>query len=225
MAESFANLRGAVWLVLLTGLLVGSCAGIDAARELHATDDPYGGSDYLAAYQTWTRETRIYRGLDLELSAAATLASASFRKAYDAEYTRHYRSESARQKAASADAPASRPAFVDFVLAVYVPDKKGNDLDQADSIWQLYLTRGDSLHATADRVLPTEIRRVKKLDARWYHFYPSISPWQAVYEVRFAMSADMRKSGIQATTPTNRYTLVITGVRGSASMHWGPVKN
>ena len=199
--------------MLIISIMFQACAGFKAVKQIKASDDPYQGGNYQPVFNTWTREARIYRGLDLEMLVAATYKSVQFRRAYAEEYARIYHLGTQETLKAARDQQQPGPESIDFLIAVYVPDKKQADFSRSDSIWQIYLAQNN-----AKRLKPYEIRKVKKIDARLRHFFPYITPWKSVYRVRFLAEENKTmaaKDGQSAPT-----TLVITGVRGSASLHW-----
>ncbi|MEA3429497.1 MAG: hypothetical protein U9Q84_09890, partial [Thermodesulfobacteriota bacterium] len=67
------------------------CRAFEPVERLKESYDPYNGGQYKAALVDWSKEARIYRGLDLELTATATFKSSRFRDAYSNEYARTYK--------------------------------------------------------------------------------------------------------------------------------------
>ena len=176
--------------------------------------DPYKGSEFPAISARWTREARIYRGFDVELIAAATFKTASFRKAFADEYERVFLLTETEKNKLAKDQIDAAEQFHDFLLAAFVPEKKWNDFDKKNSVWKIYLTTEDERHLEA-----VEIRRVRKVDAAISHFYPFVTPWKVVYQVRFPrVYPGTEEPVISDRTPT--VSLVLTGVQGTTEMQW-----
>ena len=186
------------------------CQAFEPIKRLQESSDPYHGSSYKSEFDKWTREARIYVGLDVKLIASATFKSSQFRDAYSTEYVRIHRLIGAEKEKFVKDQREAAAAYNDFVLAAYVPDKKWNDFSKKNSIWKIYLTVGES-----KRLKPVEIRKIKKVSAVTGHFFPFISPWKSVYLVRFPADDKTIVDGSALDIK-----LIITGVFGSAEMVW-----
>jgi len=186
------------------------CQAFEPIKQLQESSDPYHGGSYRSEFDKWTREARIYMGLDVKLIASATFKSSQFRNAYSTEYARIHRLTSAEKEKFIKDQREAAAAYNDFVLASYVPDKKWNDFSKKDSIWKIYLTAGKS-----KLLKPVEIRKIKKINAVTGHFFPFISPWKSVYLVRFPADDKTIVDGEALDIK-----LIVTGVFGSAEMVW-----
>ncbi|MDI6686743.1 MAG: hypothetical protein QME06_00820 [Desulfobacterales bacterium] len=182
------------------------CRAFGPIERLKESYDPYHGGQYEAALKDWSREARIYRGLDVQLIADATFKSFKFRNAYSNEYARAYKLTDSEKTKLLKDQKNAALAYNDFLLVAYVPDKKFNDFNKKDSIWKIYLTDGKG-----KMVNPLEIRKIKKVDAVTTHFFPYITPWKSVYMVRFPTTSTAADKPIK---------LIITSVLGSAEMIW-----
>jgi hypothetical protein len=204
---------GGVLRLLILPFLIGcqSLATIDNAAQ---SADPYAGGDYPSALARWTREARIYRGFDVNLIAAATFKSAPFRAAYADEYDRVFLLTETEKTKLMEDQAAAAELYLDFLLAAFVPEKKWNDFDKKDSVWKIALTTDGQRFIEA-----VEIRRIRKIDATINHFYPYVSPWKAVYRLRFPHVYPGTTEPI-ITDRTATVSLVLTGVQGTAEMEW-----
>ena len=197
-------------LLLVVAILCLGCQAFEPIKRLQESSDPYHGGSYKSEFDKWTREARIYMGLDVKLIASATFKSSQFRDAYSTEYVRIHRLIGAEKEKFVKDQREAAAAYNDFVLAAYVPDKKWNDFSKKDSIWKIYLTVGES-----KRLKPVEIRKIKKVNAVTGHFFPFISPWKSVYLVRFSADDKTITDGSALDIK-----LIITSVFGSAEMVW-----
>jgi len=203
-----------IFPAIIVIILCLGCRAFEPVERLKESYDPYHGGQYKAALTNWSREARIYRGLDVELIATATFKSSKFRDAYSNEYARAYKLTGSEKTKVLKDQKNAVLAYNDFLLAAYVPDKKLNDFHKKDSIWKIYLTAGKG-----GLTAPLEIRKIKKVDAVTIHFFPYITPWKSVYLVRFpAISPAAGKALIDSGAENIK--LIITSVLGSAEMVW-----
>ncbi|NQT10651.1 MAG: hypothetical protein HQ573_05720 [Desulfobacteraceae bacterium] len=203
-----------IFPAIIVIILCLGCRAFEPVERLKESYDPYHGGQYKAALTNWSREARIYRGLDVELIATATFKSSKFRDAYSNEYARAYKLTGSEKTKVLKDQKNAVLAYNDFLLAAYVPDKKLNDFHKKNSIWKIYLTAGKG-----GLTAPLEIRKIKKVDAVTIHFFPYITPWKSVYLVRFpAISPAAGKALIDGDAENIK--LIITSVLGSAEMVW-----
>ena len=206
------GLSGAIWLLILLMLL--GCQGLAQIDNAAKSADPYKGSDYPSVSDKWSREARIYRGLDVELIAAATFKSAEFREAYADEYARVFLLTETEKNKLVHDQQAAAAVYHDFLMAAFIPNKKWNDFDKKDSVWKVYLALDGQRQLEA-----LEIRRVKRVNAEISHFYPFITPWKFVYRIRFPQTYPGTDEPV-INANTEMVSLVITGVQGTTTMQW-----
>lgn len=81
-------------------------------------------------------------------------------------------------------------------------------------MWKLYLVNDQH-----ERVVPVEVRKLKRQDAVTPHFFPYITPWKSIYTVRFPYKMPATNQPIIKDN-TKEIKLVITGVLGTAEMGW-----
>jgi len=203
------------FIILLMFMSGYGCESLQTAEQVVDTQDPYRGSPYPAALDSWTRKCRIYMGgLDLELIAAATFKSRSFREAYTAEYARTYKLSRTEQAKMLQDQTEAAKMTNDFIVSAFIPDKRWNDFNTKGTIWKVFLSRSDDV-----RIKPIEVRRIKPVDAVLTHFFPYISPWDVVYLIRFPVLLPGTNDPVylEETLPLK---LTITSVRGWAELIW-----
>jgi hypothetical protein len=205
-------LKGLVFLVcIFTASLFSGCTKF---KSFLKSSDPYHTEGYRAIVDKWSREARIHRGMEVQLIASATYQSQEFKQAYIDEYAEAYglkEDEAAKVPQAHL---GHRENTHEFMLATYVPEKKWDEFDKAESMWKLYLVNDGN-----ERVAPLRIKRLQSKDAIAIHFFPYITPWKTVYLVSFPASAGNTKAPIiREDTATIR--LVIASVLGSAQMVW-----
>lgn len=194
-----------VVLAVICFLAIG-CTRDNSARQFVGWEGPYEGSVYPQAVEKWTREGRIYRGLDLELLAHATYKGGEFRDAYVDEFIRIFKTGEAQAKAVRQEEEEAARQMHEFMIAAYVPDRKMDDLDGEKPSWLVFMVQDDGA-----RIQPTRIKR-KKIDASVRHFYPYLNPWKSMYSIQFPMADHGNKMA--------SIRLIITGPRGSIELEW-----
>jgi hypothetical protein len=186
----------AIWAILL------------AACSAHMPPESNRRSAFDLEYQTvlegWTAQTTVYQNLDNTLYVAATYKSPAFREAYTRKYARDYKLTPDDARRMQVDQRTVAAGYHEFIVAVAAPDKRDLDIMSRKSPWRVYLEG-----AGPAPIEPFEVRPVAK-DARMESFFPYITPWTRVYQVRFVASGP---------DPAQReLNLVITGVLGTARL-------
>jgi len=176
--------------------------------------DPYHTETYEDVCDEWTREARIHRGLELDLIVSATFKSQEFRRAYTDEYAKAYKLTPERRERFMQDQLKAAAQGHEFLIASFVPEEEWDDFDRTNSMWKLYL-----LNDQNERVVPIEVRRVRKQDAVTPHFFPYITPWKSVFTVRFPYRIPATNQPI-IEEDTRSIKVVITSVLGTAEMGW-----
>ena len=125
----------------------------------------------------WTREERVYDGLESKLFVHATFHSPEFRKTFLLRHPDVYGrgSETARRLALTLPDAVEE---IEFFFSAFTTDIKWNDFDQDDSIWRVVLKGDDS------EPVDGQVARVKTT-ANLRAIYPFITDFSRTYVVRF----------------------------------------
>jgi len=191
------------------------CSLITPTEPLRQPQESAMEADYRTAADAWTREGRIYEGLDVRLIAAATYMSSQFRNAFAAEYARRYQLTELERVNFAKDQENAAALYDDFIFAAYVPEKEWDDFYKKNSIWKIYITRDN-----IEQIKPIEIRKLDKRDAKTGYFYSFVTPWRSIYRLRFPKQPAGEGNKTPQDSPDS-LKLVITSVLGSAEMVWG----
>ncbi len=200
-----------IFLVATLLLFTANCTKVN---RLVQSADPYKTETYKRICDKWTREARIHRGLEVLLIASATLKSDEFRRAYAEEYAAAYELTSEEEEPYLENQVDVSCREHEFLMAGFVPENSWDDFDKVKSMWKLYLVNDKN-----ERVVPIEVRKIKRRDAVMPHFFPYITPWKSVYTVRFPHNIGKSDRPIIGGD-TKQVRLVITGVLGTAEMAW-----
>ncbi len=189
-------------IVAVGAVLVAGCQAVDLKRSLQKDKS---ASTYESVLRQWTAEDKLYRDIEPTILVTGTYKSIDFRRAYVKKYAQDYQLEPAEASKMLADQEAVAESNLEFLLAVSGPGKKERDLSSAESAWNVYL-EGDSF----GRLKPFEIRLINKKTAKLEGYFPYISHWARVYEIRF-LAPDTRLA-------KGHLDLVITGILGTVRL-------
>jgi hypothetical protein len=104
--------------------------------------------------------------------------------------------------------------YNEFIFAAYVPDKQWDDFHEEKSTWKIDLRVDDG-----ERTAPVEIRKLERNNVVLKHFFPYVTPWKSVYQLRFP--ANRQDTGAALVGNRNRImTLSVSSVLGSAELTW-----
>jgi len=209
------------WLsvsVLAAALLfTGGCANVTHVVE---NASPFFTETYKPVCEAWSRDARIYRGLEVELIATATYKSEEYRRAYTDEYAEAYQLTAEQKEDFLQDQLEALTRGHEFVMASFVSLEQWDDFHRVDSMWKIYLVNDQE-----DRVVPVEIRqfkrqgKVRRRDSVKSHFLPYDTPWKSVYTIRFPCNVPGTTRPL-VSDETKSFKLIITSVLGTAQMEW-----
>jgi hypothetical protein len=125
----------------------------------------------------WTREDRLYDGLESKLFVHATFHSPEFRKNFLLRHPDVYGrgSETARRLALTLPDAVEE---IEFFFSAFTSDIKWNDFDQEDSIWRVIL------QGTNSEAVDGQVSRIKTT-ANLRAIYPFVTDFARTYVVRF----------------------------------------
>lgn len=203
----------ALWLLGACGPSTRFPGQLDDVVSTQAASDQ---SEYAQALKAWTRSGHIYRKFDTELLVTVTYHSLAFRRAYTVAYVQAEQLDQEQKKAFWERQVAEAAEFHEFLIASFVPDSVGSDLANPASSWKLYLEVDGG-----GRLIPEDVRRIRKVTPLITGFYPYVTPWAKVYKVRF--SARNPGSGAPFPCPGDQsLCLVITSPSGVTRLIWQP---
>lgn len=199
-------LRAAAVLLILIGS--SGCAG-----KKEPTQQGFEQA-YFDELKRWTREKKIYEGVDAKVYINATYKHPSFRNAYIDKYAKSYQLEEPYVSSLIEREKEQADRYNEFFMAAYTPDDNWNDFDRRNSIWRLYLE--DNFGA---RLIPVSITRIDKSDPVYREFFPYFDPWSAGYIVRFPKFTDTGTEPVPSEN-TEFLRLTVTGILGKGELEW-----
>ena len=192
--------------LLLTMLAVWSlCTGTGVIAGPFSKKDGLS-SQYRQVLKRWTAEDKLYHDFIPVLLVEGTFKTVAFRQAYTAEYALKYHLGEHDKYKMLVDQALAAEASLDFLLALSAPEKQLKHLALKGSIWRVFL-EGCGM----GNIEPFEIREInRKKETRSLGFFPYLSPWAKVYEVRFLLPC--------AAWQTGELSLVLTSYLGTARL-------
>ncbi len=197
-----------LWLVLV---VVCACGGQKAATLFGPTPQP-GPDDYAEVLETWTREDKVYQGLETKMFVTATFHTPQFRRAFAVAFPEIYGHGGNITRRELVDLTGDVEQFHNFFMSVYTAEPKWNDLSQSDSIWRLTLIGSEEVSVPPAQVIPI------KIDANLTAVYPYITRFDKGYLVRFALADEMQRLVLDGKS--NHVTLRIASALGVAELRW-----
>jgi len=163
-------------IFILNLLCIAGCVAPRAILSLQPRST-IGSDDYERILDDWTREDRLYDGLDSKLFVHSTFHSPEFRKTFLLRHPDVYGrgSETARRLALTLPDGVEE---IEFFFSAFTSDVKWNDFDQEDSIWRVVL-KGDETEPVDGQV--SRVKTTANLRA----IYPFITDFSRTYVVRF----------------------------------------
>jgi hypothetical protein len=204
---------GRAW-ALAVSVVLGGLTGCQAARPavLYGSENHLTATDYPRVLRTWTRSAKIYRGLDDKLFVTATYHAPELRRAFALAFPDIYGHGGKITRRELVDLTGGVEQHHNFLLAVYTPDVRWNDMGRDDSIWRLSLKGSQDIEVGPDEVVPI------KMDENLRAVYPYISRFDKVYLVRFPLVDPLQRMVIEGDA--SGITLRIASALGGADMHW-----
>jgi len=166
--------------------------------------------NYPEVLANWTREDRLYDGLDSKLFVHSTFHSPEFRKTFLMRHPDVYGrgSETARRLALT---HLDGVEAIEFFFSAFTSDVKWNDFDQEDSIWRVVLRSNES------EPVDGEISRVKTT-ANLRAIYPYITDFARTYVVRFPRTDTAGTPVVSSTS--HQIELKFLSALGGAKLLW-----
>ncbi|MBF0491460.1 MAG: hypothetical protein HQM15_01610 [Deltaproteobacteria bacterium] len=128
--------------------------------------------------------------------------SPELREAQDKYLAQHYKDSAADLKARETKSEKIEHQYTEFLVFFYTYNKKWNDLDAPESLWQLRLEAAES------HLKPSEIIKVKPTPLE-ESLYPYLAPWVKMYRVRFPVSDS-----------SSELKLSLYGIKGEKELVW-----
>ena len=178
--------------------------------DFAAPDRAAETDSYPSVLGRWTRESKLYRGFDAQLSVRATLKTWDFQQAMVREYAGRYRLTAAERDLLYEKERVRTRNFFDFIVVVHTPELRRNDLDAKTSAWRMRLKVNDvDPPQEPIRLVPAGKDPVVEI------FFPIHSAFSRTYVASFA----------RATGEIRNVRLTIAGPEGATTLAWSNAAN
>lgn len=198
--------------LLLAALGLTAACSVRRPAVLYGSETRLTPADYPAVLTTWSRSAKIYRGLDDKMFITATYHAPELRRAFALAFPDIYGHGGKITRRELVDLTGGVEQHHNFLLAVYTPDNRWNDLGRDDSIWRLSLQGSSETEVGPDEVVPI------KMDENLRAVYPYITRFDKVYLVRFPLVDPLQRLVIEGDAAT--ISLRIASALGGANMLW-----
>lgn len=199
-------------LVLAPVLAVAVVSATCGTRATTLYEKVVGSKRYARTTEAFTRTKEVYDGLQTRFILSATWLSPQWIQAFSEEYANIYYLDAERRRRMIGEWREESAAYERFFVALFTPDERTNDLDQAKTLWALRLVRGDEVDFR-----PVYVHRTGLRPAEVSRFFPYANSWFRAYEVAFPKEAGER---VERKAGAPRFKLVLAGVQGRAVLVW-----
>jgi len=168
---------------------------------------------YQVALSRATARHEVYAGLDTRLFVAATHQSTAFRAARTRRLAAFEGWSGEALQAALGREVADAEQANDFLLGVYVPDRREENLDTPQSAWRVALEFQDGTE-----LRPASIERLGRGTLRQRALYPYLGDFWVAYRVRFPRVRPDGRDGWLEGAPG--FVLKVGSTLGQASLRF-----
>ena len=193
-------------------LFVTACAAPPRA-SLRGEPGLLKAQDYPRVLKSWTRSSRIYRGVETVAFLDVTFHAPELRRAFGMAFPDIYGHGGFITKRELVELSEHVEEYHTFFIKLFTADLKWNDLAKPDSIWRITLSRPDG----SVSVGATEIVSVK-IDANLRAVYPYLDRFDRAYLVRFPQTDALKQLVIPEDS--QGFVLKIASALGVAKLHW-----
>jgi hypothetical protein len=173
---------------------------------------------YRAALARATARDEVYSGLDTRLFAAATHESTAFRAARTRRLAAFegWSGEALQAQLRTEVEEAERSNA--FLLGVYVPDRREENLDTPQGAWRVALEFPDGT-----QLLPSSVERLGRGSLRLRALYPYLGDFWVAYRVRFPRALPDGRDGWLEGAPA--FVLKVGSTLGKATLRFPGQQN
>ncbi len=172
-----------------------------------------GSPTYEGTTGSLTRTREVHDGLDTRFIFSATRLSPLWVRVFSEEYANIYYLDAARKEQVVSYWKGESDRYERFLVSLFTPDDKLNDLEKPGTTWSLRLVGPDEKDYAPVYVKKTDLRPEEVA-----RFFPSVGTWSRAYEVAFPKVDATAFAPEKGAAPPVR--LVLSGVQGRAVLAW-----
>ena len=212
MRDRFLPPALAAGAVLLAAFAAVSGAGC-GSRVATVYEKVLGSPTYERTTEAFTRTKEVRDGLETRFMFSATWLSPQWVQAFSEEYAKIYYLDTARKDQVVARWKGESEKYERFLVALFTPDDRLNDLEKPGTTWSLRLVGRDEKDYA-----PVYVKRTDLRPEEVTRFFPSVGTWSRAYEVAFPKEGG--KGAVPEKSVAPRLKLVLSGVQGRAVLAW-----
>ncbi len=214
MRDRFLHAAVAAVTVLVAGSAGLSGAGC-GSRVATVYEKVLGSPTYERTTKAFTRTKEVHDGLETRFIFSATWLSPEWVRAFSEEYANIYYLDAARKEQVVARWKGESEKYERFLVALFIPDDRLNDLEKPGTTWSLRLVGRDEKDYAPVYVRKTDLRPEEVA-----RFFPSVGAWSRAYEAAFPREEAGAEKAVAGKTGPPRLKLVLSGVQGRAVLAW-----
>ena len=205
------------WRALALAAVLPACAPVppQVGAPAPVLGDAAAERAWQQALDRATARAEIYAGLDTRLFVAATHQSTAFRAARTRRLAAFEDWSGEALQAALSRELEEAETTNDFMVGVYVPDRRVADLDGKDSAWRLALELPGGVE-----ILPGAVERLGRGSLQRRALYPWLGDFWVAYRVRFPRQLPGGGDGWLEGRPG--FVLKVASTLGQARLRWSP---
>lgn len=170
------------------------------------------GERFESSVKDWTAKGRIYKNLELLLSAGATYLAPELRKAYVDKFALDHSLSAAEKERKVEEEQKQVDDGLEFIVYLSSDKDSWDNLGEKNSIWTLTLTD----HA-GHKVKPKAINQIDPVPIYITDFFPAMTHWKKVYSVVFPKKPEDSETYL-VLDDSRGFTLVFRSAIGHLSL-------
>lgn len=173
-----------VLFFILTISFVGSCS----PKKISLYEKIIRSRKYSSVFEKNTAKKGVYYGFETRFIVHGTIFTKEFREAFLAEYYNVYYLDEGRKAEIRKYIEAESTGKARFVVALYTSNDRINDLDNAGTVWSVYLVTG-----MEKKIKPSIMKTVELNEEEIARFFPFGNRyWYRYYDVQFDLGSESR---------------------------------
>lgn len=170
--------------MMFTLLIVGSCA----PKKMSQYEKTTRSGKYSSIFDRHTSTKGVYHGIETSFIVHGTIFTPEFREAFLSEYYSVYYLDEGRKEAIRKFIEEESAGKARFVVALYTSNDRINDLDDAKTVWSVYLVTGKE-----EKIKPSNVKQLELNEEEIARFFPfGDRYWYRYYDVRFDIDSKNR---------------------------------
>lgn len=171
-------------VVILTLVTFESCA----PNKMSLYEKTTRSGKYSSIFDKHTSTKGVYHGIETRFIVHGTIFTPEFREAFLSEYYSVYYLDEGRKETIRKFIEEESAGKARFVVALYTSNDRINDLDDANTVWSVYLVTGSE-----EKIKPAIMKQLELNEEEISRFFPFGGKyWYRYYDVQFDIGSKNR---------------------------------